>query len=74
MKEKNDKVICVILACDKPCTRIYRPVCGTDGKTYSNKCLLSIAKCKSRGEIKKYHNGKCHKSKYLQRLYLQIYL
>ena len=29
--------------CDKRCTRQRRQVCGTDGKTYSNKCLLDIA-------------------------------
>ncbi len=36
------------------CLRFYRPVCGVNGKTYSNICKLRCARVKLR------HYGKCH--------------
>lgn len=27
----------------KPCSRIYRPICGSNGKMYSNECICENA-------------------------------
>ncbi|XP_029140150.1 serine protease inhibitor Kazal-type 12 [Protobothrops mucrosquamatus] len=40
------------------CPKIYDPVCGTDGKTYSNKCEL-CSKILSGSKIDMAHEGKC---------------
>ncbi len=36
------------------CAQVYEPVCGEDGKTYSNKCAAEI-----QHGVKIKHNGKC---------------
>lgn len=47
--------------CMQLCPAVYIPVCGSDGKTYSNYCFLSIAMCED-PSISFLHNGPCQET------------
>nr|XP_053646967.1 uncharacterized protein LOC128698654 [Cherax quadricarinatus] len=34
--------------CREQCTKIYMPVCASNGRTYNNKCILEAESCKDR--------------------------
>ena len=49
----------LIVECRRGCPKNYRPVCGSDGITYGNRCLLKLADCKTGRVISIRHRRKC---------------
>ncbi|KAG3244273.1 hypothetical protein PI124_g10928 [Phytophthora idaei] len=45
--------------CSFGCLDVYKPVCGSNGETYSNSCYLRLASCKSNNEITEAGGGEC---------------
>ncbi|XP_045105589.1 turripeptide Lol9.1-like [Portunus trituberculatus] len=41
------------------CDRIYDPLCGSDGKTYGNKCELESENCFFNPDLTVAYEGKC---------------
>ena len=51
-----------ISECPQKCTTVKKPVCGSNLKTYPNKCLLKLKSCKNpKLKLKVKFKGKCSK-------------
>ena len=46
--------------CNRACPMIYKPVCGSDGKEYANKCVMEFESCTSKKMIYIVKRGKCN--------------
>ncbi|GLH04212.1 Four-domain proteases inhibitor [Gryllus bimaculatus] len=60
----------VFRGCQRICSTLYDPVCGSDNKTYSNECFLELENCRSRALVSKSYDGRCGQPENKPRNYL----
>ncbi|KAI8795489.1 agrin [Biomphalaria glabrata] len=59
VNSSTNEPVCV---CEQKCPAVLAPLCGSDGATYNNPCLMERASCQRGKKIKVASNGPCGKS------------
>lgn len=57
-KEINNRGVCVCPTLDS-CPKDVKIVCGDDGKSYLNECIMKLEACKKKKRIIPLHDGVC---------------
>jgi hypothetical protein len=59
-------VLKIIRECPTMCDRMYAPVCGSNGVTYGNECMMTVDSCDRKEDITKLHDGKCKEDQFAE--------
>lgn len=55
MNDRTTQCMCPVC----PYTEIYKPVCGSNGRTYATSCLLQQASCNQKKDIRVAKDNSC---------------
>ncbi|KAK8742076.1 hypothetical protein OTU49_002094, partial [Cherax quadricarinatus] len=48
-----------VCRCNDVCAKEYEPICASDGKTYTNECVMKVEACKARKSLSIICHGAC---------------